>query len=49
MAPTIFIFKDGIKESTFKAGLDLVCPVDLDELQETIDELKKVISVLIRL
>ena len=41
MAPTIFIFKDGIKESTFKAGLDLVCPVDLDELQETIDELKK--------
>ena len=41
MAPTIFIFKDGIKEESFKAGLDLECPVDLTELQETIDELKK--------
>tara|TARA_A200000159_G_C7321865_1_gene339220 strand:+ start:1517 stop:1963 length:447 start_codon:yes stop_codon:yes gene_type:complete len=41
MAPTLIIFKDGIKEETFKAGLDLECPVDLEELQETIDELKK--------
>ncbi len=41
MAPTLIIFKDGIKEVVFKAGLDLECPVDLDELQEAIDELKK--------
>ena len=41
MAPTILIFKDGILEETFKAGLDLECPVDLEELQETIDEIKE--------
>ena len=40
MAPTIIIFKDGVNEESFKAGLDLECPVDLDELQEHIDELK---------
>ena len=40
MAPTIIVFKDGIKEEVYKAGLDLECPVDLDELQEHIDELK---------
>ena len=40
MAPTIIVFKDGIKEETYKAGLDLECPVDLEELQEHIDELK---------
>lgn len=39
MAPTIIIWKDGI-EKTYKAGLDLECPVDLQELQEHIDELK---------
>jgi thioredoxin-like negative regulator of GroEL len=27
MAPTIIIFKDGINEESFKAGLDLECPV----------------------
>tara|TARA_Y100001958_G_C21137021_1_gene476772 strand:- start:746 stop:1126 length:381 start_codon:yes stop_codon:yes gene_type:complete len=40
MAPTIIVFKDGIKEEMYKAGLDLECPVTLDELQEHIDEIK---------
>ena len=40
MAPTIIVFKDGIKEEMYKAGLDLECPVDLQELQEHIDEIK---------
>ena len=40
MAPTIIIFKDGIAEESFKAGLDLECPVDLVELQEAIEEVK---------
>lgn len=41
MAPTLIIFKDGIKEEIFKAGLDLECPVDLKELQETINNIKE--------
>jgi hypothetical protein len=41
MAPTLIIFKDGIKEESFKAGLDLECPVDLQELQEAIEDVKK--------
>ena len=40
MAPTIIIFKNGSKEESFKAGLDLECPVDLKELQESIEEVK---------
>ena len=40
MAPTIIIFKDGIKEDMFKADLSLECPTDLKELQETIEEIK---------
>lgn len=40
MAPTLIIFKDGIKQISYKAGLDLVCPTTLEELQEDIDELK---------
>ena len=40
MAPTIIIFKDGVNEESFKAGLDLECPVSLDELQEAIEEIK---------
>ena len=40
MAPTLIIFKNGSKEETFKAGLDLLCPVDLEELQESIEEVK---------
>ncbi len=39
MAPTLIIFKDGIKETVFKAGLDLVLPVELKEIQETINEI----------
>jgi len=41
MAPTLIIFKDGMNEETFKAGLDLECPVTLDELNEAIEEVKK--------
>ena len=40
MAPTLIVFNKGIKETTFKAGLDLECPVELDELQEAIEEVK---------
>ncbi len=40
MAPTIIIFKDGIKEETFRASLDLLCPVNLSELQKTIEDIK---------
>ena len=39
MAPTLIIFKDGIKETVFKAGLDLVLPVDLKKIQEVINEI----------
>ena len=41
MAPTIIIFKDGIKEEMFKASLDLLCPTDLGELQKAIEDIKK--------
>ena len=41
MALTLIIFKDGINEESFKAGLDLECPVTLEELQEAIEEVKK--------
>ena len=41
MAPTIIIFKDGVNEESFKAGLDLECPVNLSELQDTIQEVKE--------
>ena len=40
MAPTIIIFKDGVAEESFKAGLDLEFPVNLEELQEAIEEVK---------
>lgn len=40
MAPTIIIWKDGI-EKTYKAGLDLECPVNLSELQEDIREVNE--------
>jgi thiol-disulfide isomerase/thioredoxin len=39
MAPTIIIFKNGMKEKVFKAGLDLLLPVGLNEIQETINEI----------
>ena len=38
MAPTLIIFKDGIKGTVFKAGLDLMLPADLNEIQEAVDE-----------
>ena len=38
MAPTIIIFKEGVKQVVFKAGLDLMLPADLDEIQEAINE-----------
>lgn len=40
MAPTIIIFKNGIKEVDWKAGLDLECPVTLAELTDAIEEAK---------
>ena len=39
MAPTLLIFKDGEKEAMFKAGLDLLLPTDLIEIQETINDI----------
>ena len=38
MAPTIILFKDGIKETVFKAGLDLELPANLQDIQEAINE-----------
>ena len=39
MAPTLLIFKNGVKEKVFKAGLDLMLPKDLIEIQQTINEI----------
>ena len=39
MAPTIILFKDGIRETVWKAGLDLELPTNLEEIQETINEI----------
>ena len=41
MAPTLIIFKGGVKEKVFKAGLDLMLPADLEEIQESINEVNK--------
>ena len=41
MAPTIILFKDGIKETVWKAGLDLELPTNLKEIQETINEINQ--------
>ena len=41
MAPTVILFKDGIKEDMWKAGLDPVLPADLEEIQEAINEVNK--------
>ena len=41
MVPTLIIFKEGIKEEMFKAGLDLMLPASLNEIQEAIDEINK--------
>jgi len=39
MVPTLIIFKEGIKEEMFKAGLDLVLPAELNEIQEAVNEI----------
>ena len=41
MAPTLILFKGGIKEDVWKAGLDLELPADLKEIQEAIKEVKE--------
>ena len=41
MVPTLIIFKEGVKEEMFKAGLDLILPADLNEIQESINEVNK--------
>tara|TARA_R100000406_G_scaffold89199_1_gene75046 strand:- start:158 stop:565 length:408 start_codon:yes stop_codon:yes gene_type:complete len=41
MAPTIMLFKDGIKEIVWKAGLDLSLPTNLEEIQDGINEVNK--------
>jgi len=39
MVPTLIIFKEGIKEKMFKAGLDLMLPANLNEIQEVVNEI----------
>jgi|TARA_Y100000289_G_C3899137_1_gene138240 hypothetical protein len=39
MAPTLIIFKNGEKQKIFKAGLDLLLPTDLAEIQQAINEI----------
>ena len=39
MVPTLIIFKEGIKEEMFKAGLDLMLPAGLNEIQEVVNEI----------
>lgn len=41
MVPTLIIFKEGVKEEMFKAGLDLILPAALNEIQESINEVNK--------
>mgnify|MGYP003114675344 FL=1 len=41
MAPTIILFKGGVKEDIWKAGLDLELPTDLEEIQEAINEVNE--------
>ena len=41
IVPTLIIFKEGVKEEMFKAGLDLILPADLNEIQESINEVNK--------
>ena len=41
MAPTIILFKDGIKEIVWKAGLDLELPTNLEEIQQAINEVNQ--------
>ena len=41
MVPTLIVFKEGIKEKMFKAGLDLILPASLSEIQEAVNEINK--------
>ncbi len=43
MAPTILIFSEGEPYIKFKAkaGLDLLCPVDLDKMKRAIEIVKR--------
>jgi len=41
MAPTVIIFHDGVKFEVFKAGLDLLLPASLEDIQGSIDEARK--------
>jgi hypothetical protein len=36
MAPTIILFAEGVEYEDYRAGLDLICPIGLFELQEAI-------------
>ena len=39
MVPTIIVFIEGIKEEMFKAGLDLMLPANLNEIQSAVNEI----------
>lgn len=41
MVPTILIFKNGSLEESFKAGLDLELPTNLEEIQESINNINE--------
>ena len=41
MVPTILIFKNGSLEESFKAGLDLELPTDIEEIQESINSINE--------
>ena len=40
MAPTVIIFKEGEKHEVFKAGLDLLFPANLNDINKAIEEAK---------
>jgi len=39
MPPTIIVFKEGVEKKIFKAGLDLLLPTNLNEVQSVIDKI----------
>jgi thiol-disulfide isomerase/thioredoxin len=41
MVPTILIFKNGSLEESFKAGLDLELPTNLEEIQKSINSINE--------
>lgn len=40
MVPTVIIFKEGEKHEVFKAGLDLLFPANLNDINKAIEEAK---------